>query len=61
MKTNEVRVIKILSEALLSVAKELIELKFKVKVIDIQFEDGSGKKFIITTLTSPLKKQFVSL
>jgi len=45
----------------LDLAKELIELKFKVKVNTIDFEDGSGKKFIITTTTLPLKKQFVQL
>ncbi len=45
----------------LDLAKELIELKFKVKVNTIDFEDGSGKKFIVTTTTLPLKKQFVQL
>ena len=45
----------------LDLAKELIELKFKVKVETIEFEDGSGKKFIVTTTTQPLKKQFVKL
>ena len=43
----------------LAIAKELIELKFKVKVINIDFEDGSGKKFIVTTSDQPLKKHFV--
>ena len=45
--------------ALLDIAKELIELKYKVSVTDIQFEDGSGKKFIITTSSNPLKKQYI--
>ncbi len=45
----------------LDLAKELIELKFKVKINTIDFEDGSGKKFIVTTATNPLKKQFVRL
>lgn len=45
----------------LELAKELIELKFKVKVITIDFEDGSGKKFIVTTNINPLKKRFVRL
>jgi hypothetical protein len=45
----------------LEIAKELIELKFNVKVITIEFEDGSGKKFNVTTTTNPLKKQFVIL
>ena len=45
----------------LDLAKELIELKFKVKIISIDFEDGSGKKFIVTTTDNPLKKRFVKL
>ena len=45
----------------LKLAKELIELKFKVKVILINFEDGSGNKFIVTTTRNPLMKQFVVL
>ena len=45
----------------LDLAKELIELKFKVQIISIDFEDGSGKKFIVTTKSNPLKKQFVRL
>jgi hypothetical protein len=43
----------------LSIAKELIELKFKVQVISIDFEDGSGRNFIVTTKDNPLKKRFV--
>lgn len=50
-----------MQQAHLGLAKELIELKFKVKVITIDFEDGSGKKFIVTTKSNPLKKQFVRL
>ena len=50
-----------MQQAHLELAKELIELKFKVKVITIDFEDGSGKKFIVTTKSNPLKKQFVIL
>jgi hypothetical protein len=46
---------------LLEIAKELIELKYKVQIIDIQLEDGSGKKFIVTTTSNPLKRQFVKL
>ena len=45
----------------LDIAKELIELKFKVQVASIEFEDGSGKKFIVTTKSNPLRKQFVKL
>ena len=50
-----------MQQAHLELAKELIELKFKVKVITIDFEDGSGKKFIVSTKSNPLKKQFVIL
>ena len=51
----------VLERSHLEIAKELIELKFNVKVITIDFEDGSGKKFIVTTTNNPLKKQFVKL
>ncbi len=47
--------------ALLDTAKELIELKYQVKIINIQFEDGSGRRYIITTTSNPLKKQYVRL
>jgi len=53
--------ISILEKSHLELAKELIELKYKVKVITIDFEDGSGKKFIVTTTNNPFKKQFVKL
>lgn len=45
----------------LDLAKELIELKYKVQIISIDFEDGSGKKFIVTTKSNPLRKQFIKL
>lgn len=45
----------------LRIAKELIETRYGVKVTSIDFEDGSGKKFIVTTTSRPLKKQFVIL
>ena len=47
--------------ALLEIAKELIELKYQVTVTDIQFEDGSGRRYIITTANNPLKKQYIRL
>ena len=50
-----------MKEAHLKLAKELIELKFKIEVLSIDFEDGSGLKFIVTTKSNPLKKQFVRL
>jgi len=50
-----------MNSAHLDLAKQLIELKFKVKVITIDFEDGSGKKFIVTTTDNPLKKRFIRL
>jgi len=51
----------VLERAHLDLAKELIELKFKVKVETIDFEDGSGKKFIVTTTDNPLRKRFIKL
>ncbi len=45
----------------LDIVKELIELKYKVQVTSIEFEDGSGKNFIITTKSNPLRKQFIKL
>jgi hypothetical protein len=45
----------------LRIAKEYIELLFKVEVLSIDFRDGVGNKFIVTTKDNPLKKQFVSI
>ena len=50
-----------IEKSILEIAKELIELKYRVQIIDIQLEDGSGKKFIVTTTRNPLKRQFVKL
>jgi hypothetical protein len=47
--------------SLLEIAKQLIELKFQVEVSSIMLEDGSGRKFIVTTKSNPGKKQFVVL
>ena len=49
-----------LQEAHLQLAKQLIELKFKVKVLYIEFEDGSGKKFNVITTDNPAKKYFLA-
>lgn len=46
---------------ILYLAKQLIEIKFKVDVITIEMEDGSGKKFIVVTKDNPSKKRFVHL
>jgi hypothetical protein len=45
----------------LRIAKELLEARFNVKITSIEFEDGSGCKFIITTASNPIKRQFVVL
>lgn len=58
---NEMVIAGVMKKGHLEIARQLIELKFKVKVISIEFEDGSGRCFIITTSTNPLKKQFVRL
>jgi hypothetical protein len=51
----------IMEQSHLAIAKELIELKWNVKVVTIEFEDGSGRKFIVTDNTNPAKKRFVML
>jgi hypothetical protein len=43
----------------LAIAQQLIELKYNVVVTSIEFEDGSGRSFNITTKSNPLKKQHV--
>ena len=50
-----------IERSILELAKELIELKYRVQVVDIQLEDGTGKKFIVTTTSNPFKRQFVKL
>ena len=50
-----------MEKSLLNIAKQLIEIKFQVEVDSIEFEDGSGSKFIVVTKSNPLKKQFVIL
>ena len=51
----------IMEQSHLAIAKELIELKWNVKVVTIEFEDGSGRKFIVTDDINPSKKRFVML
>jgi hypothetical protein len=46
---------------LLDLARQLIEAKYKVTVIDIEMEDGSGKRFNIKTEDSPNHKVFMQL
>lgn len=50
-----------MEKSLLNIAKQLIEIKFQVEVNSIEFEDGSGNKFIVVTKSNPGKKQFVVL
>jgi hypothetical protein len=45
----------------LELAKQLIELKYSVKVISIEFEDGSGRSFNIVAAHNPLKKIHIRL
>ncbi len=45
----------------LRIAKELIELKYNIQVLNIEFEDGSGNKFIVTESSNPAKKRFIVL
>lgn len=51
----------IMKENHLRIAKELLETRFHVKITSIEFEDGSGSKFIVTTANNPTKRQFVKL
>ena len=48
-------------KALLDIARQLIELKWNVRLTSIEFEDGSGLKYIVTTTANPAKKQFIKL
>lgn len=56
---NEPNKITIEETTLLDLARQLIEAKYKVTVIDIEMEDGSGRKFNIKTEDSPDKKVFM--
>jgi hypothetical protein len=49
-----------MQRAHLDLAKQLIELKHNVKITSIEFEDGSGKSFNITT-SGWTQKQYVRL
>jgi L-2-hydroxyglutarate oxidase LhgO len=51
----------VMEQSHLVIAKQLIELKYNVKVTTIEFEDGSGRKFIVTETSNPLKKRFIVL
>lgn len=50
-----------MEQAHLAIAKELIELKWNIKVTSIMFEDGSGRKFIITDDSNPIKQRYICL
>jgi hypothetical protein len=50
-----------MEQSLLRIAKKCIELEYQVEIISIDFEDGSGNKFIVVTKSNPLKKQFITL
>ena len=45
----------------LRLAKELIQIKTKQRVITIDFEDGSGSTFLYTTEQYPHIKKFIRL
>jgi hypothetical protein len=49
-----------MQRAHLDLARQLIELKHNVKITSIEFEDGSGKSFNITT-SGWAQKQHVRL
>lgn len=58
---NEMKMTGTMKNGHLEIARQLIELKFGVKVTSIEFEDGSGRSFNVTTSTNPLKKQHIRL
>jgi len=48
-----------LEKSCLALAKELIELKYKIRVTKIEFEDGSGRNFIVSS--SHNRRQFIRI
>ena len=50
-----------MNKAHLELTKQLIELKYNVKVETIEFEDGSSKSINVTTTINPLKKRHLRL
>ena len=48
-----------LEKSCLALAKELIELKYRIRVTKIEFEDGSGRNFIVSSGHN--RKQFIRL
>ena len=48
-----------LERSCLALAKELIELKYRIRVTKIQFEDGSGRNFIVSSGHN--RRQFIRL
>ena len=57
---NNMSITKQMQRAHLDIARQLIELKHNVRIISIEFEDGSGTSFNITT-TGWEPKQHVRL
>ena len=45
----------------LRLAKELIELRYLIKVDSIRFEDGSGSKFLVTSAEGSKAERFIQL
>jgi len=60
-KIERIRVMTIMQETHLRLAKELIEIKYLIKVDSIRFEDGSGSKFLVTATGSPKAERFIQL
>ena len=56
---NHMTTSNIMTKAHLDIARQLIELKYNVVITSIEFEDGSGLSFNITTQSAPHKKQHV--
>lgn len=48
-----------LERSCLALAKELIELKYRIRVTKIEFKDGSGRNFIVSSGHN--RRQFIRL
>ena len=50
-----------LETACLGLAKKLIEIKYQIELNSIELEDGSGRRYNVTTKDKPLKRLFIKL
>ena len=60
-KIIRIRVMTVMQATHLRLAKELIQIRYLIKVDSIRFEDGSGSKFLVTATGSPKEERFIQL